>query len=83
MNEVLCRQVTTSGGDINAIMAFLLCAIACGVALAAVSPQVAHWVALRIAAHAEAVKAGREASMRARQEFLAANAPEKGETNVA
>lgn len=75
MTEVICRQIVTTGADINAVMAFALIAIGCGVALCALSPQIGHWVALHLAAHSEGMAAGREARYRKRREFISENTP--------
>lgn len=71
--EVICTQIVTTGADINAVMAFALVTIGCIAALAWVSPQVAHWIALHIEAHAQAVEARRIAGMKAKRDFLALN----------
>lgn len=71
--EVICTQVVTTGREVNIIMAAFLCWLACGAVFAYLHPGAAHWLALRIAAHAEYVRACRKAGMQAKQEFLKDN----------
>ena len=71
--EVICTAISTTGQDVNIIAVCLLGLIACAAALVYLHPDIGHWVALHVAANAEAMKARRAAGMRARQEFLADN----------